>query len=61
MIKAIKPLKKKLHLTMPDIHITQKGVENLLLNLSPNKATGPDGLSPRLLKELASQIAPSLY
>ena len=26
-------LEKKLHLTMPDIHITQKGVEHPLLNL----------------------------
>ena len=45
---------------MPDIHITQKGVEKLLTNLNPNKATGPDGLSPRILKELSSQIAPIL-
>ena len=40
---------------MPDIHITQKGVEK-----TPNKATGPDGFSPRILKELSSQIAPIL-
>ena len=45
---------------MPDIHITQKGVEKIFTNLKPNKATGPDGLSPRILKELSSQIAPIL-
>ena len=31
-----------------------------LLNLDGNKATGPDGIPPRLLKETAHQIAPSL-
>ena len=30
-----------------------------LLNLDTNKATGPDGISPRLLTETAHQIAPS--
>ena len=45
---------------MPDIHITQKGVEKLITNINPNKATGPDGLSPRILKVLSSQIAPIL-
>ena len=45
---------------MPDIHITQKGFEKLLMNLKPNKATGPDSLSPRILKELSSQIVPIL-
>ena len=47
-------LENKFHPTMPDIHIIQKGVEKLLTNLNPNKATGPDGLSPRILKELSS-------
>ena len=45
---------------MPDIHITQKGFEKLFLHLNPNKSNGPDGLSPRLVTELASQIAPVL-
>ena len=53
-------LENKFHPTMPDIHITQKGFEKLLMNLNPNKATGPDSLSPRILKELSSQIAPIL-
>ena len=53
-------LENKFHPTMPDIHITQKGVEKLITNLNPNKATGPDGLSPQILKELSSQIAPIL-
>ena len=33
-------------------------LKNILTNLNSNKATGPDGLSPRILKELLSQIAP---
>ena len=63
MIKAIKrdssgvsPLKEiflenKYHPTMPDIHITQKGVHKIPMNLNPNKATGPDGLSPQILHQ----------
>ena len=51
---------KKFHPTMPNIHIIQKRVEKLSTNLNPNKATGPNGLSPRILKKLSSQIAPIL-
>ena len=50
-------LENKFHPTIPDIHINQKGVEKLLMNLNPNKATGPS-LSPRIIKELSLQIAP---
>ena len=45
---------------MPEINITIQGVEKLLSGLDPNKATGPDGISPRILKELSHEIAPSL-
>ena len=41
----------------PDISITVTGTEKLL-NLNPNKASGPDKISPRLLKELHHKIAP---
>ena len=33
---------------------------SIFFSLDVNKATGPDGISPRLLKETAYQIAPSL-
>ena len=46
--------------SISDIFVTTKGVEKLLKNLNPNKATGPDGISPRVLKEFASEIAPIL-
>ena len=45
---------------MPEITITDKGVEGLLKGLNPNKASGPDEISPRLLKELHAEIAPIL-
>ena len=45
---------------MPDIDITETGVLKLLQNLKPYKAQGPDNIHPRILKELAVEIAPSL-
>ena len=44
----------------PEINFTPNGVEKLLRKLQPHKAAGPDALSPRILKELAHKIAPSL-
>ena len=43
---------------MPDIHITTAGVEKLLKNLKVNKASGPDNIPARVLKECASSVAP---
>jgi hypothetical protein len=40
-----------------DITITCEGIAKLLLNLNPNKAAGPDEIKPRVLKELATEIA----
>jgi hypothetical protein len=45
---------------MDEIHINSQGVEKLMRSLDPNKATGPDGISPRVLKELAEELAPGL-
>ena len=45
---------------MPDIHITEEGVIKLLIELNPYKASGPDGIPARLLKECANEIAPAL-
>ena len=42
------------------IHITEEGVRRLLAGLDPRKASGPDGISARVLKELSSEIAPIL-
>ena len=43
-----------------DIDITTQGVRKLLQNLKINKASGPDGIPNRILKETAQQIAPAL-
>ena len=45
---------------MPEITSTNKGIEGLLKDLNPNKASGPDEITPRFLKELHHKIAPSL-
>lgn len=47
----------------PDITpliIEANGIKRLLHNLDPNKAQGPDGISPRFLKETSESIAPVL-
>ena len=44
----------------PEINITCAGVLKLLQKLKPNKATGPDNIRPKILKELAAEIAPIL-
>jgi len=43
-----------------NIAITVSGVEKMLTGLNPNKASGPDQISPRLLKTLSKEIAPFL-
>ena len=45
---------------MSDIRVTDEGVAKLLQKLNPNKATGPDMLPARILKELATEISPFL-
>ena len=46
--------------TVPDINITAPGVLKLLNNINPNKATGPDSIPGKLLKDLAQEISPAL-
>lgn len=45
---------------MPDIEITIAGVEKMLKNLKVQRAPGPDGITPRVMKTLANTIAPIL-
>ncbi|XP_019628840.1 PREDICTED: uncharacterized protein LOC109473420 [Branchiostoma belcheri] len=45
---------------MPKISIHKQGVLKLLQNLNPTKAAGPDGLSPKIFKELSEQLADPL-
>jgi hypothetical protein len=46
--------------TMHDIQITEEGVTKLLKNFNPHKASGPDNITPRVLKKLATPISPIL-
>ena len=43
---------------MPPLDIGTNGIIKQLKNLNQNKATGPDELPARVLKETAEQIAP---
>ena len=43
---------------MPPLDIGTNGIIKQLKNLNKNKATGPDELPARVLKETAEQIAP---
>ena len=45
---------------MEQIHINDKGVLNLLNNLNPHKACGPDNINSRVMKDLKDQVAPIL-
>ena len=45
---------------MGEITADPNGVLKLLNNLKIHKASGPDGLSARVLKEYSSEIAPFL-
>ena len=43
---------------LKEILVSAEGVTKLLKGLNPSKALGPDELHPRVLKELASKLAP---
>ena len=43
---------------MPDIKISEAGILNLLKNLIPKKAAGPDRIKPVILQELRVDLAP---
>ena len=54
------PTKENQFPVLDDINITLNGIIKLLKNLNPNKSPGPDNLGPRVLNELAEDIAPIL-
>ena len=45
---------------MKDIQVTNEGIARLLQKLNPGKASGPDILPARILKELAEELSPYL-
>ena len=42
--------------SMPQIEVSTPGVNKLLDNLKPHKASGPDSIPPMVLKELSNEI-----
>ena len=48
------------HSPMQDKEISVKGIDKLLLKLSPYKASGPDQIKPIVLKTLRAELAPIL-
>ena len=44
--------------SISDLHISEEGVAKLVKELNPNKASGPDEIPCRVLKELAGELAP---
>ena len=57
---AIPQLEGTPYPTISRLHISQPGVTKLLLNLKVRKASGPDNIPARILKELAHEISPGL-
>ena len=44
--------------SIPPLHVREPGVQKLLNNIKPAKAGGPDEIAGKLLRELASELAP---
>ena len=59
-VDNIKPVGNKSYPEINNIIVSEAGVLKLLQGLQVHKATGPDGISTRLLKELGAVIAPVL-
>ena len=54
------PTKYSNGITITDIIITPKAIEDRLKQLDTSKATGPDGIPSKVLKELANELAEPL-
>jgi hypothetical protein len=48
------------HPVIPSLTITTPGIQKLLNNINPHKASGPDNISSRILKDLQNLTAPIL-
>ena len=45
---------------MPNVVISNVGISKLLSNINPHKASGPDNISARVLKECKENVSPIL-
>ena len=60
---SVPPIKSIYHSpsgTCPDLFCYVEEIEHLLLSLDINKSSGPDGISGKMLKATAHEIAPSV-
>ena len=48
------------HPVIPSLTMTSPGIQKLLNNINPHKASGPDNISGRILKDLQNLTAPIL-
>ncbi|CAG4978252.1 unnamed protein product [Parnassius apollo] len=46
--------------SMPEVHFTQRSVRKTLLSLDIHKSSGPDGITPIVLRTCAPELAPVL-
>ena len=58
--RDIPPMTGRPYPAMPEIEISTAGVNKLLRNLNPKKASGPDLISTRILKDLNETCTPYL-
>ena len=56
----IPELEKRTTAQAPDIHVTIEMVSEQIKQLNQNKSFGPDNIHPRMLKDLADFMAPTL-
>ncbi len=53
-------MKGDLHTEAPKLEIREEGIRKLLLALKVNKASGPDNIPNRLLKNMVDELSPIL-
>ena len=58
--KTLPKTTKHISRSIPDLEIRSEGIEKLLQNKNPSKASGPDNIQNKILKECAKQLAPGL-
>ena len=58
--KTLLKTTKHISRSIPDLEIRSEGIEKLLKNINSFKASGPDNIPNRILKECAKQLAPGL-
>jgi hypothetical protein len=58
--KTLPKTTKHISRSIPDLEIRSEGIEKILKNINPFKASEPDNIPNRILKECVKQLAPGL-